>query len=109
MFDQKLTSMLINTCRSTSDQASLLKLKKRHEKLEICSDGQSKLDERALGTVRVPTCVSCRLSIEDKYIFNLMNMFWHEECLTCSQCCTLLNQSCFFKNGQLFCKEDYFK
>ncbi|CAF1045434.1 unnamed protein product [Brachionus calyciflorus] len=56
-----------------------------------------------------PKCASCLQSIEDKYIFNLMNMYWHEECLTCSQCCSFLNQSCFFKNGQLFCKEDYFK
>ncbi len=54
-------------------------------------------------------CASCHLSIDDKYIFNLMNKYWHEECLQCSQCSQLLHQTCFYKNGLLFCKEDYLK
>ena len=54
-------------------------------------------------------CASCHLAIDDKYIFNLMNTYWHEECLQCSQCSQLLHQTCFFKNGLLFCKEDYLK
>lgn len=56
-----------------------------------------------------PKCANCLLPIEDKFICNMMNMYWHEECLTCSQCFCMLNQSCFFKNGLLFCKDDYFK
>lgn len=77
-------------------QSKLIRMKKRSENHNTAQ-------------VHAPQCASCQQSIEDKYIFNLMNMYWHEECLTCSQCCALLNQSCFFKNGQLFCKDDYFK
>jgi hypothetical protein len=54
-------------------------------------------------------CASCHATIDDKYLLNLMNMYWHEECLICSQCNCLLDQTCFFKNGQLFCKDDYYK
>ncbi len=57
----------------------------------------------------VPSCASCHSSIDDKYLCNLMNMYWHEECLLCSQCGCALNQTCFFKNGQLYCKDDYLK
>jgi hypothetical protein len=54
-------------------------------------------------------CTGCQLTIEDKYVFNLMNTYWHEECLQCSQCRALLHKTCFFKNGLLFCKDDYLK
>ena len=54
-------------------------------------------------------CTGCQLGIEDKYVFNLMNTYWHEECLQCSQCRILLKKTCFYKNGLLFCKDDYLK
>lgn len=54
-------------------------------------------------------CTGCQLSIEDKYVFNLMNTYWHEDCLQCSQCRIQLQKTCFFKNGLLYCKEDYLK
>lgn len=54
-------------------------------------------------------CTSCHLAIDDRYIFSLMNCYWHEECLQCSQCQQLLRQTCFYKNGLLFCKDDYLK
>lgn len=57
----------------------------------------------------IPTCSKCHINIDDKYVFNISNTYWHEECLLCSQCGIFLNQSCFLRNGQLFCKEDYFK
>ena len=55
------------------------------------------------------SCASCHLAIDDRYIFNLMNTYWHEDCLQCSQCGQLLHQTCFYKNGQLFCKSDYLR
>ncbi len=69
-------------------------------KLELSGDNNSNKEK---------CCASCHLSIDDKYIFNLMNTYWHEECLQCSQCNQLLRQTCFYKNGLLFCKEDYLK
>ena len=69
---------------------------------------QHQLEQTSVG-LRASTCASCHASIDDKYILNLMNMYWHEECLVCSQCGCLLNQTCFFKNGQLFCKDDYLR
>lgn len=54
-------------------------------------------------------CTGCHHPIEDKYVFNLMNTYWHEECLQCSQCRVSLKKTCFFKNGLIFCKDDYFK
>ncbi len=56
-----------------------------------------------------PLCSYCNMVIEEKYLFKLMDSYWHEECLRCSQCGIGLRNSCFSKNGLLFCKEDYFK
>ena len=37
----------------------------------------------------------------------LSDSSWHEECLFCSQChCPLVN-SCYYRDGKLFCRVDY--
>jgi hypothetical protein len=35
------------------------------------------------------------------------NASWHEECLYCSECHISLSNSCFIKDGRLFCRNDY--
>jgi LIM homeobox transcription factor 1 len=54
-------------------------------------------------------CASCHQAIDDKFIYTLMDTYWHERCLQCSECGTLLKETCFYKNKQLYCKSDYFK
>ena len=56
-----------------------------------------------------PTCQGCKCSIDDKYILNVMNTFWHEKCLNCFHCGKHLHQTCFYKNLEMYCREDYFK
>ena len=58
---------------------------------------------------QIAICSGCNLKIHDKYVFNLMNTTWHGECLQCSQCGQVLRESCFSKNGLLYCKDDYIK
>lgn len=58
---------------------------------------------------QIAICAGCNSKIQDKYVFNLMNSTWHGECLQCSQCGQALRESCFSKNGLLYCKEDYIK
>ncbi|KAI3383553.1 hypothetical protein SNEBB_005360 [Seison nebaliae] len=54
-------------------------------------------------------CQKCNEPIADQYRVFLLNCYWHEQCLQCSSCHNLLEDRCFFKNGQLFCKEDFLK
>ena len=58
----------------------------------------------------VKTCKKCHLSIDDRYIFNIKDSYWHEDCLKCSQCGLSLRQKCYeSENGALYCRDDYIK
>ena len=56
-----------------------------------------------------PLCAGCRLRIVDKYYLCAVESKWHTSCLKCAECgVELENQtSCFERDGQMYCKDDY--
>lgn len=56
-----------------------------------------------------PNCAACGGPILDRYLLKVCDSLWHEHCLTCSICDTLLAQapSCYVRDGKIFCKLDY--
>lgn len=56
-----------------------------------------------------PLCAGCRLRIEDKFYLSAVDVKWHSACLKCAECGVELETqaSCFEKDGQIYCKEDY--
>uniref|UniRef100_A0A336KDS5 CSON005739 protein n=1 Tax=Culicoides sonorensis TaxID=179676 RepID=A0A336KDS5_CULSO len=57
----------------------------------------------------IPKCGGCHDYILDRFILKVSDRTWHAKCLQCSECHAQLNEKCFARNGQLFCKEDFFK
>lgn len=57
----------------------------------------------------IPKCGGCHELILDRFILKVLERTWHAKCLQCSECHAQLNDKCFSRNGQLFCKEDFFK
>lgn len=59
----------------------------------------------------IPECQSCLQQINDRYYLQVMDKTWHLNCLRCNDCKLSLDtqQSCFAKDGFIFCKDDYFK
>ncbi|XP_033643223.1 LIM/homeobox protein Lhx3-like isoform X2 [Asterias rubens] len=57
----------------------------------------------------VPKCAGCDQSILDRFILKVQDRSWHAKCLKCVDCQVQLNERCFTRGGQLFCKEDFFK
>ncbi|KAH8324616.1 hypothetical protein KR074_012370, partial [Drosophila pseudoananassae] len=57
----------------------------------------------------IPKCGGCHELILDRFILKVLERTWHAKCLQCSECHGQLNDKCFARNGQLFCKEDFFK
>ena len=58
-----------------------------------------------------PLCAGCRLRIVDKFYLSAVEAKWHTACLKCAECGgELENQSsCFEKDGQIYCKDDYLR
>uniref|UniRef100_A0A1B0A521 LIM/homeobox protein Lhx3 n=1 Tax=Glossina pallidipes TaxID=7398 RepID=A0A1B0A521_GLOPL len=67
----------------------------------------SQLPEFLLSTI--PKCGGCHELILDRFILKVLERTWHAKCLQCSECHAQLNDKCFARNGQLFCKDDFFK
>lgn len=54
-------------------------------------------------------CASCQYPIEDRFLLRVMDLPWHEQCVVCSVCQTQLTRTCFHRNRQFYCKNDYDK
>nr|CAD7460916.1 unnamed protein product [Timema tahoe] len=60
-------------------------------------------------TASIPKCGGCQELILDRFILKVLDRTWHAKCLKCSECSGQLSDKCFARNGQVFCKEDFFK
>lgn len=63
------------------------------------------------GSESATRCAGCGTDIRDRYYFQVDDRNWHCECLRCAHCATLLapESSCFARDGQIFCKQDYYR
>ncbi|KAH1003857.1 hypothetical protein HUJ04_003707 [Dendroctonus ponderosae] len=53
------------------------------------------------------SCEGCGRKIHDRYLMRVSDASWHEHCLCCSVCGSLLAHSCYTRNLKLYCKADY--
>jgi hypothetical protein len=62
-------------------------------------------------SLKSPECQGCFGLIQDRYFLQVMDRAWHLNCLRCVDCKLSLDtqQSCFAKDGFIYCKDDYFK
>lgn len=58
-----------------------------------------------------PECSGCFSLINERYYLAVNDRVWHLNCLRCIDCklCLDSQQSCFSKDGFIYCKDDYFK
>ena len=56
-------------------------------------------------------CAGCGGKIVERYYLLAVDKQWHANCLKCSCCNVTLDSelTCFAKDGQIFCKEDYYR
>ncbi|XP_059139909.1 uncharacterized protein LOC131928029 [Physella acuta] len=55
-------------------------------------------------------CLGCQKPVFDRYVLHVKDHgYWHAECLKCSNCQDNLSthKSCYVKNEQVFCRNDY--
>ena len=61
------------------------------------------------GQVRLPVFIMMMMMMLTffRFVMRLSDSSWHEECLFCSQCHSPLVNSCYYRDGKLFCRVDY--
>lgn len=55
-------------------------------------------------------CGGCNEDIRDKYLLQALDKLWHVYCLRCCDCRETLDEGkCFFRDGNILCKIDFFR
>ncbi|KAM4678365.1 LOW QUALITY PROTEIN: LIM homeobox transcription factor 1-alpha-like [Discoglossus pictus] len=54
-------------------------------------------------------CAGCGNTISDRFLLRVNERSWHECCVKCAACLQTLSETCYYRNRQLYCKEDYEK
>ncbi len=55
------------------------------------------------------SCAGCERPILDQYVYNVLDLTWHQSCIQCNDCKHNLMDKCFSREGKLFCKDDFFR
>ena len=54
-------------------------------------------------------CAACCRPIRDRFLMDFMDKKWHASCVKCLMCRKLLDEKCFFKEGNIYCRDDFYK
>lgn len=54
-------------------------------------------------------CAGCDRPILDRFLLNVLDRAWHTACVKCSDCKNNLTEKCFFRDGKLYCRTDFFR
>ncbi|KAK0054196.1 LIM/homeobox protein Lhx1, partial [Biomphalaria pfeifferi] len=54
-------------------------------------------------------CAGCERPILDRFLLNVLDRAWHATCVKCSDCKCNLTEKCFFRDGKLYCRTDFFR
>ncbi|KAL4647614.1 LIM domain kinase 1-like isoform X1 [Arapaima gigas] len=74
--------------------------------LLCCTWKDERMGEEEAGE-SLPVCAGCRQSIYDEQYLQALSSDWHTACFRCCECSASLSHWYYEKEGQLFCKKDY--
>ena len=54
-------------------------------------------------------CYGCGKPILERFLLTVLDKHWHVDCVRCHHCQERLDQKCFFRDGNIFCREDFYR
>ncbi|CAF1627120.1 unnamed protein product [Adineta ricciae] len=66
-------------------------------------------EHRTGAVITVYDCSVCSLPICDQFVFKVNENHFHSLCLNCAECHGKLFDKCYARDGNVYCKEDFFK
>ena len=55
------------------------------------------------------TCAGCGRPILDRFLLHFMDKTWHASCVKCAVCGKLLDEKCFYREGKIYSREDFYR
>lgn len=72
-------------------------------------NGLTCMNQMGVSPSSIALCAGCNLPILDPYLYNVLDLPWHQACIHCFDCHIPLTEKCFSREGKLFCRDDFFK
>jgi hypothetical protein len=60
-------------------------------------------------TVSADECAGCFRPIRDRFLLKVLDKPWHAGCVRCELCRKPLDEKCFYKEGKMYCKDDFYR
>ncbi|KAH7728049.1 CEH-14 protein [Aphelenchoides avenae] len=54
-------------------------------------------------------CTRCEQPIRDKYLYKVLDLNFHEDCLRCADCQQHFTASCFYRQSNIYCREHFLR
>ena len=54
-------------------------------------------------------CYGCGKPILERFLLTVLDKQWHVDCVRCHHCQDHLDQKCFFRDGNIFCREVFYR
>lgn len=104
------SNIVLNSHQNSSNNGNLVGIMSQSNTAQITTNGSS-ANGGGGGGVTTEQCQGCLSYIQDRYYLQVMDKAWHLNCLRCVECKTSLDsqQTCFARDGLIYCKDDYFK
>ncbi|EUB58386.1 LIM/homeobox protein Lhx3 [Echinococcus granulosus] len=65
--------------------------------------------QSSLNGPSAPICSRCSEQVHEKTLLLVLDQYWHAKCLYCSDCGVSLVNKCFYRDGEVYCREDFFR
>ncbi|KAL5961299.1 LIM/homeobox protein Lhx3 [Taenia solium] len=56
-----------------------------------------------------PICSRCSEQVHEKTLLLVLDQYWHAKCLYCPDCGVSLVNKCFYRDGEVYCRGDFFR
>lgn len=98
-------SFIDRNCEQRPTQSLSLQFRSVEPKQEPPQAGTSPDDEENV------ICAGCGRRISDRFYLFAVERRWHSACLQCCQCRRTLDGeiTCFARDGNIYCKKDYYR
>ncbi|KAI6191427.1 hypothetical protein M3Y97_00227000 [Aphelenchoides bicaudatus] len=73
------------------------------------SSEQADADDNEALEQKLYNCAVCEKPIRDRFLYKVLDQCYHEACLKCADCQLPFQNSCYSKQGQIYCRDHFFR
>ena len=83
--------------------------KRKYQACDKSSSWFNRISKSSKKMTAAVECAGCYRPIRDRFLLKVLDKDWHSSCVRCQMCRKLLDEKCFYKEGKMYCKDDFYR